>query len=212
MPDPMSVPQLDPSRWQQLWLRLGSEAPPGSFAELQAAYRQPSRHYHGEQHILACLRHLDRHRALAAEPDQLELALWLHDLVYDSRRQDNEAASAEQARRWLEQAGLEALASKIEALILATCHQAPASSPDEALLVDIDLAILASAPAVYARYEADVRAEYAWVPEPLFRAGRSKLLREFLAMPRIFQRDELAAGWEKPARENLATALRLLEG
>ncbi len=212
MHEPNQPPrQLDPIRWQQLWLRLGGSAPENSFVELQAAYRQPSRHYHGEQHILACLTHLDRHRALAAQPDLLELALWLHDLVYDSRRQDNEAASAEQARRWLEQAGLETLAAKIEALILATCHQAPATSPDEALLVDIDLAILASAPAVYARYEADVRAEYAWVPEPLFRAGRARLLREFLAMPRLYQRDELAAGWEKPARENLAAALSRLE-
>lgn len=203
--------QLDPNRWHELWRRLGSDAPRDSFAQLQAAYREPSRHYHGEQHILACLAHLDRHRALATRPDQLELALWLHDLVYDSHRQDNEAASADQARDWLTQAGLEPLAAKIEALILATCHQAPASSPDEALLVDIDLAILASAPQIYARYEADVRAEYAWVPEPLFRAGRARLLREFLAMPRIYQREELARDWEQPARANLAQALRLLE-
>ena len=211
MHEPHLPRQLDPIRWQQLWLRLGGSAPENSFVELQAAYRQPSRHYHGEQHILTCLAHLDRYHTLAAQPDLLELALWLHDLVYDSRRQDNEAASAEQARDWLMQAGLEPLAAKVEALILATCHQAPASTPDEALLVDIDLAILASAPAVYARYETGVRAEYAWVPEPLFRAGRARQLRELLAMPRIYQREEIARNWEQPARANLVQALRLLE-
>lgn len=213
MPDQRHTPdrQLDPSRWQLLWQRLGGNAPLDSFSQLQAAYRHPSRHYHGEQHILACLAHLDRHRRLAAHPDQIELALWLHDLVYDSRRQDNEAASAELARCWLTQAGLAALAPRIEALILATCHQATAGDPDEALLVDIDLAILASPAPVYARYEADVRAEYAWVAEPLFRAGRARLLHQLLAMPRLYQRDELASDWEKPARKNLAAALARLQ-
>lgn len=203
--------QLDPTRWQQLWQRLGGNAPADSFHELQAAYRHQSRHYHGEQHILACLAHLDRFERLATHPEQIELALWLHDLVYDSRRQDNEAASARQARLWLEQAGLHALAPRIEALILATCHQATAGDPDQALLVDIDLAILASPAPVYARYEADVRPEYAWVAEPLFRAGRAQLLRQLLAMPRLYQRDELASDWEKPARENLAASLARLQ-
>ena len=75
MPHPCAT--LDPNRWRQLWQRLGGEPPADSFAQVQSAYRQTTRHYHSERHILACLAHLDRFRALAADPDALELALWL---------------------------------------------------------------------------------------------------------------------------------------
>ena len=98
----------------------------------------------------------------------MELALWTHDLVYDTRRQDNEAASAERACQWLADAGLAAHAEALREMILATRHQQPSTDSDAALVVDIDLSILGSTAQVYAGYEEAVRQEYAWVPEPLF--------------------------------------------
>ncbi len=163
---------LDRQRWDALWQRLGGNPPADAFDALLAAYGGADRHYHSDRHILACLEHFDRWRQLALRPDLVELALWTHDLVYDTQRQDNEAASAASTEHWLDQAGLAALRPALRELIMATCHQAPPGDADAALVVDIDLAILAAPAPVYARYEADVRAEYAWVPEPLFRAGR----------------------------------------
>lgn len=202
---------LSEPRWLELWQRLGSDAPDGSFAELLAAYGEPQRHYHSHAHILACLRHFDEWRHLAEQPDQVELALWTHDLVYDTRRQDNEAASAERTAQWLREADLQQLAAPVSALILATCHQQPAQGIDTALVVDIDLAILATPPAIYAEYESAVRAEFAWVPEPLFHAGRSKVLRHLLEMPALYQHEALARRWEQPARGNLQRALAALQ-
>ena len=163
---------LDRQRWDALWQRLGGNPPADAFDALLAAYGGADRHYHSDRHILACLEHFDRWRQLARRPDLVELALWTHDLVYDTQRQDNEAASAASTERWLDQAGLAALRPALRELIMATCHQAPPGDADAALVVDLDLDLAAPAP-VYARYEADVRAEYAWVPEPLFRAGRA---------------------------------------
>lgn len=198
---------LDALRWQNLWRQLGGEAPAGSFTELQAAYADPARHYHGAAHIEACLTHFDRWRKLANTPELVELALWSHDLIYVTQRQDNEAASAERACHWLEQAGLQRQTSALREMILATRHQEPPEGGDAALVVDIDLSILGSEAAVYARYEAAVRREYAWVPEPMFRAGRAKLLRQLLAAPVLYQHAPLAALWEVPARRNMRTAL-----
>lgn len=203
---------LSEPRWLELWQRLGSDAPDGSFAELLAAYGEPQRRYHSHVHILACLRHFDEWRHLAEQPDQVELALWAHDLVYDTRRQDNEAASAERTAQWLREADLQQLGAPVSALILATCHRQPAQGIDTALVVDIDLAILATPPAIYAEYESAVRAEFAWVPEPLFRAGRSKVLRHLLEMPALYQHEALARRWEQPARGNLQRALASLQG
>ncbi|MBW6135228.1 hypothetical protein KZ847_33720, partial [Pseudomonas aeruginosa] len=85
---------LDRQRWDALWQRLGGNPPADAFDALLAAYGGADRHYHSDRHILACLEHFDRWRQLALRPDLVELALWTHDLVYDTQRQDNEAASA----------------------------------------------------------------------------------------------------------------------
>jgi predicted metal-dependent HD superfamily phosphohydrolase len=201
---------LEEARWSALWRRLGSSAPTDSFTELSAAYGEPHRHYHSAAHIAACLKHFDEWAGLAQQPELVELALWTHDLIYDTHRQDNEAASAERACAWLNAAGLEHHTGKVRELILATHHQEVPEDSDAALTVDIDLGILATDPATYANYERAIRAEYAWVPEPLFRAGRSKLLQHLLAMPRLYQHPPLAERWEAPARLNLAQALRAL--
>lgn len=204
--------RLTEGRWNRLWQSLGGAAPAGSFNLLLAAYGEPRRAYHTAAHIDACLGHFDAWRALAACPDQVELALWTHDLVYDTQRQDNEAASAAQACAWLRQAGLAEHGPRIEELILATRHQEVPRDPDAALVVDLDLSILASPPAVYDHYEAAIRAEFAWVPEPLFRAGRGKILRHLLDMPSLYQHPPLAERWEAPARSNLQRALAELGG
>lgn len=203
---------LDRQRWDALWQRLGGNPPADAFDALLAAYGGADRHYHSDRHILACLEHFDRWRQLARRPDLVELALWTHDLVYDTQRQDNEAASAASTERWLDQAGLAALRPALRELIMATCHQAPPGDADAALVVDLDLAILAAPAPVYARYEADVRAEYAWVPEPLFRAGRGKrLLRQLLEQPALYHCEPLRQRWEAAARANLRGALERLE-
>lgn len=202
---------LSETRWNDLWQTLGGPLPRGCFAELSAAYAAADRHYHGSAHIEACLGHLDRWRHLAGEAALVELALWTHDLIYDTRRQNNEAASAERACQWLEEAGLREQAPALREMILATRHQEAPADTDAALVVDIDLSILATDERTYAGYEAAVRAEYAWVPEPLFRAGRARLLRQLLDTPSLYQHAPLAALWEEPARHNLEAALTALE-
>jgi len=201
---------LDPLRWKSLWRQLGGAPPPGSFAALERYYGGSDRHYHGTLHILACLAHLDRLHDLAQQPAQVELALWMHDVIYDTRRQDNEAASAALAREWLVEAGLEQHGEVVRELIMATCHQAGWITGDAALTADIDLSILASDPPVYAEYQAAVRREYAWVPDALFNAGRAKVLRQLLDQPQLYQCAALQRDWEARARQNLTTELHTL--
>ncbi|MCT8325971.1 HD domain-containing protein, partial [Pseudomonas aeruginosa] len=123
---------LDRQRWDALWQRLGGNPPADAFDALLAAYGGADRHYHSDRHILACLEHFDRWRQLALRPALVELALWTHDLVYDTQRQDNEAASAASTEHWLDQAGLAALRPALRELIMATCHQAPPGDADAA--------------------------------------------------------------------------------
>ncbi len=114
------------------------------------------------------------------------LATWYHDAVYDPRAGDNEARSADLARRDLTGLGVGAdRVDRVAGLVLAT-RDHRAADPDAAVLVDADLAILAVPAGDYAAYVAAVRAEYGFVPEAAWRAGRAAVLAGFLARPRLF--------------------------
>ena len=79
-------------------------------------------------------------------------------------------------------------------------HEPPSGDPDGAVLCDADLAILAADVDRYQRYVAAVRAEYAHVPEGLFRQGRATVLRALEAMPRLYRTEAGRERWEAAAR------------
>ena len=197
------------SRWQSAWADLGVPAPgPDVQASLLSRWAEPHRKYHTLQHLDECLALFVRDRALAEHPGEVALALWFHDAVYDTSRHDNEAASAQWAARVLRDAGADAaVADRVHALILATRHSEVPSTPDAKLLVDIDLAILGAEPARFAEYECQIRDEYGFVPEAVFREKRAAILRGFLERPALFATSAYAARFDAPARANLARAI-----
>jgi len=203
---------LDPIRWNNLTAKLGL-APKSNdpFARLVEAYAEPHRHYHTAGHIAHCLREFDASRHLAAHPDEIEFALWLHDVVYDPKAQDNEEQSAQWATELLSACGCAIpVIARIESLILATKQHAASNDPDTSLLLDIDLSILGQPAAIFDQYETAVRAEYGWVPESAYKTGRHKVLCSFADQPHIFQTDRFYDLYEQPARCNLQRALAAL--
>lgn len=171
-------------------------------------YAEPDRHYHVAAHLETVLDLLDDWRA----DDDLILAAWYHDAVYRPWRRDNEARSAALARRDLREAGLASeRCARIAAAVLATRRHV-ADDPAIAPLLDADLAILGAAADSYRRYAADVRAEYAHVPGPLFRIGRRAFLESVLARPAIFATPPARERFEVAARRNLADELAGLRG
>ena len=201
-------------RWQALCDALAvppAHAARQRFADVQAAYAEPQRHYHTAQHIGECLAQLDAVAAHLQDAPLVELAIWLHDLVYDPPAKDNEARSAELAQQWLAGAlapkRLQCLADWINATRL---HEAAPQDADLQALLDIDLAILAAAPARFAQYEAQVAREYAHVPPALFAVGRRAFLTELLTRERLFHHPAFVQ-LEAPARRNLAASVAASE-
>ena len=198
--------------WHSTWQALRLPAPDGVLDALLARWAEPHRKYHTRQHLAECLALFDAHRGLAGHPGEVAVALWFHDAVYDIARHDNEAASADWARRVLRDAGAaDEVVARVEALILATRHSQVPATADEGLLVDIDLAILGAEPARFDEYERQIRDEYAFVPEDVFRDKRAGILRGFLARPVLFATPVMRARFEAPARVNLAGAIARLD-
>jgi predicted metal-dependent HD superfamily phosphohydrolase len=202
------------AQWSALGLELGAGETPAWHREGRRLLRQWSwwpRHYHDTRHLGACLRHFEAIRSFLAEPHAVALALWYHDAVYWPWRKDNEQRSAEQAARFLRRMpctqGLEA---PVRTLVMATCHHAPAPTPDAQWLVDIDLAILGQPPGTYARFEQEVRREYRFAPWPRYVEGRCAVLQSFLARPRIYATDWFHQRLEAQARHNMQAAIESL--
>lgn len=178
--------------------------------ELEAAYAEPQRRYHTRRHIEACLDLLAAWPGLQpGDRRMLAWAIWWHDAVYDPRAGDNEAQSAAMARRDLATLGATPdETDEVARLILLTAgHQVDPADRLGAVLVSIDLAVLGGLPADYERYRSDVRAEYGFVEETAWRAGRKRVLQHFLDAPRIFPDPAFAAAHEAQARENLSGEL-----
>lgn len=180
------------------------------FDELVQRYGEAQRHYHTLAHIDACLGWLDWFAGSAEQPAEVELALWFHDVHYDPARHDNEALSAQLMAARLAPLGIagERIERIAEHVLATRTHRAGTS--DGALVVDLDLSILAAEPADYARFEHDVRREYAAVPEPLFREGRARVLGSFLERAHVYTTPAVRELLEARARSNLTHALAAL--
>lgn len=199
--------RLDVS-WLRAWNHLGREAPEGLKQQLLAAYGEPQRHYHTQQHLIECIALLDSAIERTRSPGEVELALWFHDAVYQPKAKDNEERSAEWAARALVAAGVEAASiDRVHALVMATRHEAAPIDPDQQLLVDIDLSILGSPEERFAEYDRQIREEYCWVPGLVYRFKRRQVLGGFLARSSIYLTPEFQSRFESRARENLRTAL-----
>lgn len=180
------------------------------FKQLREAYTEAGRYYHTEKHVSECLAHFQTFRHLANRPAEIEVALWFHDAIYDTRRTDNEAKSAEWAQAYLalEGADAEALA-RIVAMINDTKNH-HARHGDTALMVDVDLGILGASRNAFEVYDKAIRMEYEWVPEEQYRNRRVQVLKAFLDRESIYKTSEFRHHYEGQARENLARKIREL--
>lgn len=195
--------------WDVLSNELALSNTDDMLQQLLQHYSAAGRAYHNVQHLLECLQYFAQVRHLAVHPAEVALALWFHDVIYDAQAVDNERKSADMALIFLRVQSVDAnVIERVDALIMATrTHEA--STADQQLLVDIDLSILAAPAVRFAEYQHQIRAEYAFVPEPLFQVKRAEVLAGFLQRPRIYQTDYFYRQLEKRARTNLQQALKV---
>ena len=200
------------SSWGALWRSLGVDrVDPTLLAALLRRYSEPQRKYHTLQHLDACLAHFETLRAQALHPDEVELALWFHDAIYDIGASGNEARSADWAREALLSAGGDVQAAqRVHDLVMVTCHDVAPQTRDQEVLLDVDLSILGARPRVFDAYEQQIRAEYAYVQGDAFRSRRRRLLQQFLDRPRIYHTTQFHGQFEAQARDNLARSIRQL--
>ncbi len=147
-----------------------------------AHHAEPHRHYHTLVHALNVAEFCN-----ALSPNDrkqkhipLRIAAWFHDIIYDPKSPTNEKDSTTLMRHtlrdWISENNLE----EAEALIRMTKSHGSAKTPDEKILADADLSILAEETSAYQTYVRAIRQEYAHVDDAIFTAGRAKFLDAML--------------------------------
>jgi predicted metal-dependent HD superfamily phosphohydrolase len=175
---------------------------------LVARYSEPHRRYHTVEHLGEVLAWVDELVDLADDPVVVELAAWYHDAIYDAAAPagESERRSAELAVEELTGLGVDAgLIDEVRRLVLLTAgHEVGAGDLNGAVLADADLAILGADAHRYSRYAADVRAEYAHVPDDVWVTGRGAVLAGFADRSRLYVTDRAHQRLDAAARRNLA--------
>ncbi len=206
----MSLAHLE--RWQSICKSCGFAGRVQDYRRVIRGWSSWGRRYHTLGHLEACLTEIDAARHLAKHPGEVELALWFHDVVYSTRRNDNEARSAELAEELMKGRGAPSeVIERVKAAIMATQHQKDATNADAALVVDVDLSILGQPADVYQEFERNIRREYWWVPRRKFVAGRCAILESFLKRPSIYRFPDFQRRYEATAHLNLASAIARLK-
>lgn len=138
------------------------------------------RPYHGIRHIHECIEQFGRIRSHLEMPDLVELALYFHDAIYVAGSNTNEQQSADLFLKYAEKSNLTAEQKSIVHKIILTTdwmeNQDALVNGDLHFVHDIDFSIFAADWERFMEYENAIVAEYAIVPEAIFRQKRKEFL------------------------------------
>jgi predicted metal-dependent HD superfamily phosphohydrolase len=188
--------------------------------DLLRRLEEPHRSYHTARHVVemsSAIEELEREGVVSDREAALAgVAACFHDAVYDPAAPAgaNEADSAELAVRSLTSLGLDVVdTAVVRRLVLATeQHEAPQQEGLDAAFHDADLWILGAPEDRFDEYCAQVRAEYAAVPDEAYAAGRSSVLEPLLRRDTLYATRHGRTVWDRRARLNLARELARLGG
>jgi predicted metal-dependent HD superfamily phosphohydrolase len=203
------------NRWVMFAKSLGAETKvaESTYDVLSAGYTQSSRHYHTLGHIQACLSIMDQHVPKDEWTNHVEMAVWWHDFVYVPGRPDNEWESTLAMHKHGRAMKLhELFIGQVAEMIPVTAHNVSLEGkPDRfKYLIDVDLSILGASEDIFDTYEDEIRKEYIFAPETVYRQRRAQILQTFLDRPFIYETELFRGHYEGLARENLKRSLKKL--
>ena len=186
------------------------------FKEIEKEYQEPERYYHTFYgHIAFCIRELYKmpEKNMIENINTIELSLMLHDSKMSFGAKDNEERSAEFALDICRRMGLpEKFASCSAMYIRHTDHIGLPFHRDSQFGIDIDLAILGQDEKIFDEYERNIRQEYYFVQDDVFKRERAKVLKYFLNRPQsLFLTEYFSKKYEKQARKNIMRSIEKLE-
>lgn len=184
-----------------------------TFYKIIAQYDQTQRYYHTfNGHIAFCLKELENVPDLSLTDKQiLTLSLLMHDAFMDFSRNDNEESSAVFAATLCQEIKIpQEITDHVTKCIVATKHNNSLKDQNACITVDIDLAIFGQERHIFNAYERNIRKEFHFVPEKIFKEKRIKILTRFLDQESIFHTIHFQKKYEIRAQKNLIDSIKKL--
>jgi dephospho-CoA kinase len=198
--------------------------------QLQAAYTEEHRHYHGLMHLVNIFEQFDKVKPLMHDPLAVEIAIWWHDYVYSTDPESYPLSEYDSAHVMFQQLtayhnGQLTQHSKRSAQIAAEMicatkgHQIrspyilsrPELLNDCGLFLDMDLCGLGmGSTADIIESDEQIRAEFSQYSDLQFATGRIQAMSAFLNRPKLFH-TETYAHLEEPARANIVGILERMK-
>lgn len=188
------------------------------FDQLAEYYRSPDRGYHNLKHIAEMLNLFQIHRDQFSHPDEVYLAILLHDAIYNAARKDNEFKSAQLAEEFIERHIMNKnidVKLVMKLIELTALHGDDISDIDDEtrIFLDMDMAILASSEKRLIEYEKGVFKEYSELyTKAEYRDGRKDFLKSLLDKKTpVYLSGLFQEKYESTAEKNIRFLLTELE-
>lgn len=176
--------------------------------EIESQYSTKNRHYHTLGHIQFMVELARKHQEIVSDMETLLFSTYYHDIIYKALRKDNEEKSAQLAQIRLHQLGVPSQRiNKCAHQILATKHHQSNNDNDTKIFLDLDLAILGSSSQDYKNYSRQIRKEFSFYPNFIYRLGRKKVLKYFLNKEYIYHTNEFRKSFEEQSIKNIENEL-----
>lgn len=176
--------------------------------EIDDQYSTKNRHYHTLAHLQFMVDLARKHREVISDMETLLFSIFYHDIIYKAIRKDNEEKSAQLAQIRLHQLGVPyQKINKCARQILATKHHQSNNDQDTKVFLDLDLAILGSSSEDYRDYSRQIRKEFSFYPNFIYRLGRKKVLKYFLNKEYIYHTNVFRNSFEEQSIKNLENEL-----
>lgn len=177
-------------------------------------YSEENRKYHNLNHINHCINTLVLAINSGMTPvliPEIIIALFFHDLIYDTHKLDNEDRSAIITSCILRSAGASMeQSSRICAMIRLSHHKEiyEVLNFDQMIMLDVDLSILGEKDEEFFKYDTQIRQEYSWIPDDIYNFQRINILQKFLDRKSIYHTQYFIDSYESKARDNLNAAIK----
>ncbi len=181
------------------------------WSDLTHKYAQSHRRYHTLDHIIFCLDNLDTCRHLLAEADDVELAVWYHDVIHYPIRKDNEERSSQHFRALCDGYLSGSTLDNVGRLVLVTDHRSRPHSPDEKFICDIDIASLGIDWEGFYKDSVDLYHEEPQTEPTTYVANKLRFFDRLFTHDHIFHTDYFRERYEVQARANIERFVNLMK-
>lgn len=170
-------------------------------------YNEPTRFYHNESHLIGMIHEFQKIKGYLEKPSQVELSIWIHDLVNDIGKSDNEERSFDYFVTLANQFKVGDFKGWTHLLknVMATKHIGGSLNLDNdgQFIHDIDLITFSSDIENFRIYCNKIRNECYFIDNETYFTEVVKLFQIFLDRPKIYLSDYYHNFHEDRARNNL---------